>query len=50
MRKKVFIAGATGWAGSALSKVVFHQKDMELVGGLSASKKWGKPSRNTQPG
>ncbi len=32
---KVFIAGGTGWAGSALSKGVFHHKEMELVGALS---------------
>lgn len=32
---KVFIAGATGWAGSELSKGVFHHKEMELVGALS---------------
>lgn len=32
---KVFIAGATGWAGSELSKGVFNNKEMQLVGGLS---------------
>lgn len=32
---KVFIAGATGWAGSELSKGVFDNKEMQLVGGLS---------------
>lgn len=32
---KVFIAGATGWAGSALSKGVCENKNMELVGALS---------------
>ncbi|MCT2561762.1 4-hydroxy-tetrahydrodipicolinate reductase [Chryseobacterium herbae] len=32
---KVFIAGATGWAGSALSKGVSENKDMSLVGALS---------------
>ncbi|MGE9616781.1 MAG: 4-hydroxy-tetrahydrodipicolinate reductase [Solitalea-like symbiont of Acarus siro] len=34
---KVFIAGATGWAGSALSKAVYASSDMELVGALSRS-------------
>ncbi|RAJ72802.1 4-hydroxy-tetrahydrodipicolinate reductase [Chitinophaga dinghuensis] len=38
---KVFIAGATGWAGSELSKGVYHQAGMELVGGLSRSQKGG---------
>ncbi|MBO0323157.1 4-hydroxy-tetrahydrodipicolinate reductase [Muricauda sp. CAU 1633] len=32
---KVFIAGGTGWAGSELSKGVFNNKNMELVGALS---------------
>jgi 4-hydroxy-tetrahydrodipicolinate reductase len=32
---KVFIAGATGWAGSALSKGVINHKGMQLVGALS---------------
>ena len=32
---KIFIAGATGWAGSELSKGVFAHKNMQLVGGLS---------------
>lgn len=36
---KVFIAGATGWAGSAISKGVFNQEGMQLVGGLSRSNK-----------
>lgn len=36
---KVFIAGATGWAGSAISKGVFEHKEMELTGGLSRSDK-----------
>ncbi|MEY8759850.1 4-hydroxy-tetrahydrodipicolinate reductase [Chryseobacterium tongliaoense] len=34
---KVFIAGATGWAGSELSKGVFKQEGMKLAGGLSRS-------------
>ncbi len=38
MKKRVFIAGATGWAGSALSKGVFEKDNLELVGGLSSSK------------
>ncbi|MDG3581441.1 4-hydroxy-tetrahydrodipicolinate reductase [Galbibacter pacificus] len=36
---KVFIAGGTGWAGSALSKGVFNHEKMELVGALSRSHK-----------
>lgn len=32
---KVFIAGATGWAGSELSKGVFKNTEMKLVGALS---------------
>ncbi|MCD1118598.1 4-hydroxy-tetrahydrodipicolinate reductase [Chryseobacterium turcicum] len=36
---KVFIAGATGWAGSELSKGVFNNKDMQLVGALSRTHK-----------
>lgn len=32
---KVFIAGGTGWAGSELSKGVFNNQNMELVGALS---------------
>ncbi|MBV8327219.1 4-hydroxy-tetrahydrodipicolinate reductase [Chryseobacterium sp.] len=36
---KVFIAGATGWAGSALSKGVYGTPDMKLVGGLSRKNK-----------
>src|SRR5699024_10760431 len=35
MMINVFIAGATGWAGSELSKGVFHNDEMQLVGGLS---------------
>ncbi|WBV58594.1 4-hydroxy-tetrahydrodipicolinate reductase [Chryseobacterium daecheongense] len=34
---KIFVAGATGWAGSELSKAIFKQKGMQLVGGLSRS-------------
>lgn len=36
---KVFIAGATGWAGSELSKGVFQSKEMQLVGGISRKHK-----------
>lgn len=36
---KVFIAGGTGWAGSALGKGVFNTKGMELVGALSRKNK-----------
>lgn len=35
---KVCIAGATGWAGSALSKGVFENPNMQLVAGLSQSR------------
>lgn len=34
---KVFVAGATGWAGSELSKAIFKQEGMQLSGGLSRS-------------
>lgn len=34
---KVCIAGATGWAGSALSRGVFDAEDMELVAAISRS-------------
>ncbi len=36
---KVFIAGGTGWAGSELSRGVFNNKNMELVGALSRKSK-----------
>jgi len=36
---KVFVAGATGWAGSAISKGIFNHDGMQLVGGLSRSNK-----------
>nr|WP_068890581.1 4-hydroxy-tetrahydrodipicolinate reductase [Pedobacter panaciterrae] len=36
---KVFIAGATGWAGSELSKGVFNNNQMQLVGALSRKHK-----------
>lgn len=36
---KVFIAGGTGWAGSELSKGVFNNQNMELVGALSRRNK-----------
>jgi 4-hydroxy-tetrahydrodipicolinate reductase len=35
MTIKVCLAGATGWAGSALAKAVHAAEDMELVGGVS---------------
>ena len=35
MSNKVFVAGATGWAGSALSKGIVQHKGLELAGGLS---------------
>ncbi len=37
MTIRVCIAGATGWAGSALSKGIFDAPDMELVAGISRS-------------
>jgi len=39
MTIRVCIAGATGWAGSALSKGVFHHKEMELVSAISRKNK-----------
>lgn len=36
---KVFIAGGTGWAGSALGKGVFNNPNMQLVGALSRKQK-----------
>src|SRR5690349_61837 len=32
---RVCVAGATGWAGSALSKGIFEAADLELVAGVS---------------
>jgi 4-hydroxy-tetrahydrodipicolinate reductase len=37
MTIRVCVAGATGWAGSALSKGVFEALDLELVAGVSRS-------------
>lgn len=34
---RVCLAGATGWAGSALSRGIFETPDMELVAGISRS-------------
>jgi 4-hydroxy-tetrahydrodipicolinate reductase len=34
---KVCVAGATGWAGSALSKGIFESPDLELVSAISRS-------------
>ena len=34
---RVCVAGATGWAGSALSKGIFEAPDLELVAALSRS-------------
>jgi 4-hydroxy-tetrahydrodipicolinate reductase len=34
---KVCVAGATGWAGSAVSKAIVHAADMDLVAGISRS-------------
>jgi 4-hydroxy-tetrahydrodipicolinate reductase len=38
MKIRVCVAGATGWAGSALSKGIFGAPDMELVAGISRSR------------
>ena len=37
MTIRICLAGATGWAGSALSRGLFEAPDMELVGGISRS-------------
>ena len=37
MTIRVCLAGATGWAGSALSRGIFESPDMELVAGISRS-------------
>ena len=37
MTIRVCLAGATGWAGSALSRGIFAAPDMELVAGISRS-------------
>jgi len=42
MTIKVCLAGATGWAGSALAKAIHAADDMELVGGVSRTHA-GKP-------
>jgi 4-hydroxy-tetrahydrodipicolinate reductase len=34
---RICVAGATGWAGSALSKGIFEAPDLELVGAVSRS-------------
>ena len=34
---KICIAGATGWAGSELSRAIFAGSDMELVATISRS-------------
>jgi 4-hydroxy-tetrahydrodipicolinate reductase len=41
MTIRVCVAGATGWAGSALSKGIFEAPDMELVAGISRSQAGG---------
>jgi 4-hydroxy-tetrahydrodipicolinate reductase len=38
MTIRVCLAGATGWAGSALSRGIFAAPDMELVAGISRSR------------
>lgn len=37
MKIRICLAGATGWAGSALSRGIFAAPDMELVAGISRS-------------
>ena len=37
MKQKICIAGAAGWAGSALARGVFEASDMELVAAISRS-------------
>jgi 4-hydroxy-tetrahydrodipicolinate reductase len=37
MKIRVCVAGATGWAGSALSRGIFEASDLELVAGVSKS-------------
>ena len=37
MTIRVCVAGATGWAGSALSKGIYEAPDLELVAGISRS-------------
>lgn len=37
MKKRVCLAGATGWAGSALARGVFEAPDLELVSAISRS-------------
>jgi 4-hydroxy-tetrahydrodipicolinate reductase len=39
MKIKVCIAGATGWAGSALTRAVYQSEDMVLSGAVSRSNK-----------
>ena len=36
-RLRICVAGATGWAGSALSRAIFSAEDMELVAAVSRS-------------
>jgi len=38
MTIKVCLAGATGWAGSALAKAIHAAADMELVAGVSRTR------------
>ncbi len=45
MTKNVCIAGATGWAGSALTKAVHAQADMQVVGAVSRTHKGAQLSR-----
>ena len=36
-RLRICVAGATGWAGSALARGIFTAEDMELVSAISRS-------------
>ena len=36
-KRKICVAGATGWAGSELSRAIYRAKDLELVAAISRS-------------
>ena len=48
MTIKVCLAGATGWAGSALAKAIAAAEDMQLVGGVSRTQA-GRPLGEVLP-
>src|SRR5262245_12831279 len=35
MSKRVLLAGATGWTGSALARALVHQSDLKLVAAIA---------------